>query len=28
LGKVEPIFNKIERKIIEKQKKGLGVHND
>ena len=28
LGKVEPIFNKIERRIIEKQKKGLGMHND
>ena len=28
LGKVEPIFSKIELKIIEKQKKGLGVHND
>jgi methionyl-tRNA synthetase len=27
LGKVEPIFSKIEREIIEQQKKGLGMHN-
>jgi methionyl-tRNA synthetase len=27
LGNVEPIFSKIEREIIEQQKKGLGMHN-
>lgn len=27
LGKVEPIFTKIERQVIGQQKKGLGMHN-